>query len=72
MNKKKNVSEWLPNLSVHSGSKYMALADTIEQAIKDGLLSTGDKLSTHRWLADSLGVTVCILPGGTLKQKDDD
>ncbi len=64
MNKKKNLSEWLPNLAVHSGSKYMALADAIEQAIKGGSLNTGDKLPTHRWLADSLGVTVGTITRG--------
>ncbi|KEI70457.1 PLP-dependent aminotransferase family protein [Endozoicomonas elysicola] len=64
MNKKKNASQWLPNLSVHSGSKYMALADAIEQAIKGGSLNTGDKLPTHRWLADSLGVTVGTITRG--------
>lgn len=38
--------------------KYKALANAIAEAINRGELQPGQKLPTHRWLADQLGVTV--------------
>ena len=41
-----------------TGPKYKALANRIEQALQDGDLKPGDRLPTHRNLAEELGVTV--------------
>ena len=44
--------------------KYVAIADAVEAAIKDGRLAPGDALPTHRDLADELGVTVGTVTRG--------
>ncbi|WP_108124742.1 PLP-dependent aminotransferase family protein [Saccharospirillum mangrovi] len=46
------------NLDQCTGPKYKALASRIEQALQDGDLKPGDRLPTHRQLAEELGVTV--------------
>jgi DNA-binding transcriptional MocR family regulator len=45
-------------LTGQTGPKYKALANRIEQAVQDGELKPGDRLPTHRQLAEQLGVTV--------------
>lgn len=40
------------------GPKYKALANRIEEAVHSGALQPGDRLPTHRHLAEQLGVTV--------------
>ncbi|WBA82710.1 PLP-dependent aminotransferase family protein [Endozoicomonas sp. GU-1] len=64
MDKKISFPGWLKSLSFNSGPKYMALADAIEQAVKNGSLHSGDKLPTHRWLADVLNVTIGTITRG--------
>ncbi|GAB2189205.1 transcriptional regulator MdrR2 [Sessilibacter sp. MAH1] len=49
---------WQPNLEKYSSPKYKALAQAIDDAIAKGELRPGEKLPTHRKLADLLGVTV--------------
>jgi len=49
---------WIPKLEHYSGPRYMAIADAIADAIKQGDLNHGDRLPTHRALADTLKVTV--------------
>ncbi len=44
--------------------KYLALAACIDQAIQAGALQPGEKLPTHRKLADWLGVTVGTVTRG--------
>ena len=56
--------KWHPNLSRFSGSKYKALADAIEVAITDGELRNGDRLPTHRAMAERLGVTIGTITRG--------
>lgn len=51
---------WRPNL-VLAGEKrplYLAIADALAEGINQGELKPGDRLPTHRDLAQSLGVTV--------------
>ncbi len=55
---------WFPDLALFSGPKYKMLADAIEAAITDGTLSSGDRLPTHRGLADQLGVTIGTVTRG--------
>ena len=49
---------WTPTIEASGVARYIALADQIETAIQSGELSAGDKLPTHRKLADVLEVTV--------------
>jgi DNA-binding transcriptional MocR family regulator len=49
---------WIPTVLDANKPRYVALSDTIAQAIESGILTAGEKLPTHRWLADRLGVTV--------------
>ncbi|MCP5309110.1 aminotransferase-like domain-containing protein [Cognatazoarcus halotolerans] len=48
---------WLPELD-HGRPAYLAIADDIARAIRRGTLRPGDRLPTHRLLADLLGVNV--------------
>ena len=48
---------WTPTLN-GQGPLYRQLLDAIRQAISDGSLPVGQRLPTHRALADRLGVTV--------------
>jgi len=47
-----------------SGARYIQLAAAIETAIGDDSLAAGDRLPTHRALADLLGVTVGTITRG--------
>lgn len=49
---------WKPDLEAFSGPRYIAIADAIAQGMESGQLSDGERLPTHRALADTLGVTV--------------
>ncbi len=51
-------------LNPANGARYIALADQIEAAIQSGELSPGEKLPTHRKLADDLNVTVGTITRG--------
>ncbi len=61
---------WISNLSkalesgAGTGARYMQLATAIEEAINDAGLAPGDRLPTHRALADKLGVTVGTITRG--------
>jgi DNA-binding transcriptional MocR family regulator len=48
---------WSPDLKSFSGPRYLAIVSAIAEALERGDLKTGDKMPTHRDLADSLGVT---------------
>ena len=52
---------WLPNLEGRRGPVYRAIADAIDDGVKDGTLRAGAKLPPHRDLADHLGVTVTTI-----------
>ena len=49
---------WRPNLEAHRGPRYTAIADALADDIASGRVLPGDRLPTHRDLADALGVTV--------------
>src|SRR3954462_8425882 len=47
-----------PNLEGRGAPKYRAIADAIDEDVKNGALRPGARLPPHRDLADHLGVTV--------------
>ncbi len=61
---KGSASCWNPDLTDFTGPKYKALADAIEQGIKEGTLASGEKLPTHRHMADLLDVTIGTVTRG--------
>ncbi|HEX6715772.1 MAG TPA: PLP-dependent aminotransferase family protein [Pyrinomonadaceae bacterium] len=48
---------WSPDLKSFGGPRYLAIVSAIADALERGDLKTGDKMPTHRHLADALGVT---------------
>jgi DNA-binding transcriptional MocR family regulator len=54
---------WKPELDSFK-PRYAALADSIAEDIRSGRLKPGDRLPTHRDLADALGVTVGTVSRG--------
>lgn len=46
---------WSPSIPAESDPKYLALVDALERDIETGRLKPGDRLPTHRQLADRLG-----------------
>ncbi|WP_426414899.1 PLP-dependent aminotransferase family protein [Aestuariirhabdus sp. LZHN29] len=55
---------WLNEIAERTGPRYVALADSIANAIDRGDLQPGDRLPTHRALADALGVTIGTVTRG--------
>lgn len=49
---------WRPDPSLLRRPAYLSLADQFARAIHDGLVATGERLPTHRRLADELGLSV--------------
>jgi DNA-binding transcriptional MocR family regulator len=49
---------WQPSLENRAGPAYRAIADAIADDLAKGKLSAGERLPTHRRLAERLGVTV--------------
>lgn len=49
---------WIPELQGFSGPRYIAIAEALARAVERKELHPGDRLPTHRALADTLGVTV--------------
>lgn len=54
---------WKPELDEHL-PRYRAIADAIERDVHAGVLAEGDRLPTHRDLAEALGVTVGTVSRG--------
>jgi DNA-binding transcriptional MocR family regulator len=48
---------WNPDLTSFSGPRYLAIVSAIAEAVEHGQLKPGDKMPTHRDLADAVGVT---------------
>ncbi len=58
---------WQPDLNGYQQAMYKSIADEIEKAIANGVLKAGEKLPTHRALADQLGVTVGTVTRGYIE-----
>jgi DNA-binding transcriptional MocR family regulator len=52
---------WVPDLSKSTQPTYLAIADAIGDAVRQGQLRPGDVLPTHRLLADLVGVNVSTI-----------
>lgn len=52
------MEDWLSQVGAHTGPRYIAIADAIDDAVRRGQLGTGDKLPPQRALARDLGITV--------------
>jgi DNA-binding transcriptional MocR family regulator len=50
------LQSWLPHLQGQEGPLYRVIADAIAAAIAAGTLRDGERLPTHRALADALGI----------------
>ena len=60
------MTNWLPNIPEGSGPIYVRLADHIETAIADGVLTPGTKLPPQRNLAFDLGVLMAAFGVGAV------
>jgi DNA-binding transcriptional MocR family regulator len=49
---------WRPEITDRPGPRYKAIADALAEDIADGRLRDGDRLPTHRELAEHLALTV--------------
>lgn len=58
------MTKWIPTLQRGKGPAYRILADALEQDIASGRLAPGDKLPTHRELADNLNLNVSTVTKG--------
>jgi DNA-binding transcriptional MocR family regulator len=52
------VTNWVPQIASRAGPIYEAIADDLAEAIANGRLRAGERLPTHRNLAQRLGVTI--------------
>ena len=52
------MTSWLPDLGVHRGPRYRAIAEALAEDVRRGALPAGARLPTHRDLAWRLKVTV--------------
>ncbi|NIA70446.1 PLP-dependent aminotransferase family protein [Pelagibius litoralis] len=51
-------TSWLPDLDLTRGPLYWRIQGALAEDIRSGRLAAGERLPTHRALADALGVTV--------------
>jgi DNA-binding transcriptional MocR family regulator len=49
---------WVPDVTSRPGPLYQAIVEALAEQTSRGLLAAGERLPTHRELADRLGVTV--------------
>ncbi len=52
------MANWHPHIGDRAGPRYIAIADALANDIEGGVLHPGDRLPTHRDLAQRLGVNV--------------
>jgi len=50
--------KWTPSIEQVAGARYLAIVDRLATDIASGRLRSGDRLPTHRALAERLGVTI--------------
>jgi DNA-binding transcriptional MocR family regulator len=55
---------WKPAIDTSGVTQYVAIANAVARDIESGVLVPGDRLPTHRALADHLGVTVGTVTRG--------
>ncbi|HSC28910.1 MAG TPA: PLP-dependent aminotransferase family protein [Vicinamibacterales bacterium] len=55
---------WAPELDAPDGPRYLALAEMIGEAVRRGDLAPGDRLPTHREMADRLGLALTTVTRG--------
>src|SRR3712207_644857 len=53
---RQNADHWAPRPEGRAGPIYLAVADALAEGVRSGELRGGDRLPTHRALADALGV----------------
>ncbi len=58
------MRDWLPDLSLSSSPRYMAIADVIETDLKSGRLVVGDRLPPQRELAKRLDMDFTTVARG--------
>lgn len=58
------MTMWQPKIGHYQNALYQAIADEIARGVEEGGLKAGDKLPTHRALAEQLGVTVGTVTRG--------
>lgn len=58
------MTKWLPELKKENRPKFKLLADAIERDVYSGILKPGEKLPTHRDMADSLKMNVSTVTRG--------
>ncbi|MFW5488333.1 MAG: PLP-dependent aminotransferase family protein [Desulfovibrio sp.] len=58
------MTNWKPYIEGGSGPKYQSLADAIQRDVFSGRLKPGERLPTHRELADAIGVNVSTITRG--------
>lgn len=56
MNVRAGDDGWVPRLTKAEGPIYLAIADALSEAVSAGKLSPGDRIPTHRAMAEALGV----------------
>ncbi len=56
--------DWAPRTEAHGKPRYIAIADAIEQDIRDGVLSPGTRLPPQRHLAKRLGIDFTTVSRG--------
>ena len=61
MNVPTQTQDWVPQIEGADGPIYLAIADAIGTAVTAGTLRAGDRLPTHRALADSLKVDLTTI-----------
>ncbi len=49
---------WTPEIDEIAGPRYLAIANCLAADVRSGRLAAGDRLPTHRDLAETLGLTV--------------
>lgn len=55
------IGDWSPELELDGATKYLAIATTVEQGIKDGVLLPGMRLPPQRDIANYFDVTIATV-----------
>ncbi|MEJ2021710.1 MAG: PLP-dependent aminotransferase family protein [Maritimibacter sp.] len=58
------MNNWTPQTEANGKPRYIAIADAIEQDIKDGVLSPGTRLPPQRRLAERMGIDFTTVSRG--------